>query len=174
MSIPINPETKVGALLEAYPGIEEQLIAMAPEFARLKNPVLRKTVARVATLEQAAKVGGIPVRDLVRRLREAVGQEAGEVAAAAAAPVNGKPPAWLREERVRFEIDADSMLKTGEHPIGKVRECVARLEAGEVVRLTSSFRPEPLLEVMRRGGNEVYSAETSPGRHVTYILGRAA
>ena len=173
MSIPINPETKVGALLETYPGIEDQLIAWAPAFAKLKNPVLRKTVARVATLGQAAKIGGIPVRDLVRKLREAVGQEAGEVTAAEA-PANGKPPAWVREDRVRFQIDADSMLETGEHPIGKVRECVARLETGEMLRLTSSFRPEPLIEMMRRGALEVYSAEKSPGRHVTYILRRPA
>lgn len=173
MSMPIHPETKVGALLEAYPGIEEQLIAWVPAFTKLKNPVLRKTVARVVTLEQAAKIGGIGIRDLVCKLREAVGQEAGEVTVAEA-PASGEPPAWLREERVRFHIDADAILKTGGHPMGKVRERVAELEAGEMVCLASSFHPQPLIDMMRRGGLAVYSAEASPGRHVTYILGRPA
>ena len=58
---PITPATKVAELLESWPELEEALVAQAPAFRRLKNPVLRRTVARVATLEQAAGVGGIAV-----------------------------------------------------------------------------------------------------------------
>jgi hypothetical protein len=39
----------------------------------LKNPKLRRTVARVTSLQQAALVGGIKMEDLVNRLRKAVG-----------------------------------------------------------------------------------------------------
>lgn len=171
MSLPIHPHTKVGALLEAYPGIEDALIAMAAPFAKLRNPILRRTVAKVATLEQAAKIGGIPVRDLVSKLREITGQSALEGAEGTAASFAdaATAPAWIREDRVRHDIDADAMLERGVHPIGKVRECVAELQDGEIVRLTSSFRPEPLIDLFARGGQAVYSTETAPGRHVTYI-----
>ena len=50
--ITISPKTKVGELLDAYPELEPVLMAMSPAFEKLKNPVLRKTVARVATLQQ--------------------------------------------------------------------------------------------------------------------------
>jgi len=173
MSLPINPETKVGTLLEVYPGIEEVLIAWAPAFSKLKNPILRRTVAKVATLEQAARIGGVSVRELVRKLREAAGQEVSGISHggdAAPAADNGAPaPAWLSQERVQFTIDADSMLETGVHPIGKVRQCAALLEPGGIVELTSSFRPEPLIDAMRRSGLAVHSMETAPGRHATYI-----
>jgi hypothetical protein len=171
MSLPIHPQTKVGALLEAYPGVEEALIAAVPAFARLRNPILRRTVAKVATLEQAAKIGGIPVDDLVSRLRNTAGQSAEQATGGAAVSIQdvATAPAWIREDRVRYEIDADAMLEHGVHPIGKVRECVAELEAGEIVRLTSSFRPEPLIDLFARGGQPVYSIQTTPGRHVTYI-----
>ena len=53
----ITPETKVGALLDAYPELEAVLIELAPPFRKLKNPVLRRTVARLTSLAQAAKVG---------------------------------------------------------------------------------------------------------------------
>ncbi len=59
MSLMITPETKVGALLDAYPGIENQLAEWVPAFQKLQNPVLRRTVAKVVSLEQAASVGGI-------------------------------------------------------------------------------------------------------------------
>jgi hypothetical protein len=168
MSLPITPGTKVGALLEAYPALEELLIACAPAFAKLRNPMLRRTVAKVATLEQAARVGGIRVHDLVRLLREAAGQTGGEPAGGETAAAE-EAPAWVNDEWVRFTIDADAMLETGVHPIGKVRACAGELQPGELLKLTSSFRPEPLLETMRRAGLAVFCAEIAPGRHATYM-----
>ncbi|HWQ53175.1 MAG TPA: DUF1858 domain-containing protein [Bryobacteraceae bacterium] len=169
MSLLITPETKVGALLDAYPGIEEHLIAWVPAFSKLKNPILRKTVARVATLEQAARIGGIGARELVRKLREATGQEAIPETACMEGPSPAGAPTWLADDRVAAEIDADAMLETGEHPIGKVRQTVANLRTGEILRLTSSFRPAPLIDTMARGGVAVYSAEIAPGRYATYF-----
>ena len=70
----IQPSTKVAALLDAYPELEDVLIKMAPPFKKLKNPVLRKSVAKVATLQQAAIVGRIDVTSMIDHLRRAVGQ----------------------------------------------------------------------------------------------------
>ena len=74
--LPITPQTKVGELLEAYPELEAVLVAQTPIFEKLKNPVLRKTVAKVATLEKAAAIANIPVVKLVSELRKAAGQSA--------------------------------------------------------------------------------------------------
>jgi len=71
----ITPETKIGTMLEKVPELEEVLIKMAPSFSKLRNPVLRKTVAKVATLRQIAQVGGVPLSDLINTLREATGLE---------------------------------------------------------------------------------------------------
>ncbi|MGD8491813.1 MAG: DUF1858 domain-containing protein, partial [Anaerolineae bacterium] len=50
----IAPKTKVAELISAYPQLEQVLIDYVPAFEKLKNPVLRKTVARITTLQQAA------------------------------------------------------------------------------------------------------------------------
>lgn len=170
MPVPINPDTRIGDLLADYPALEETLVSLAPAFAKLKNPLLRRTVAKVATLEQAARIGGIPVRDLVRKLREAAGVGGGVVQNGEQTPgFTEDAPEWLSRCQVRFRIDGDEMLERGVHPIGEVRKCAAALQAREMVLLTTSFRPEPLIETMRRAGLGVFSAETSPGRHSTYI-----
>lgn len=70
----ISPKTKVGELLDTFPELESVLMEMSPAFEKLKNPLLRKTVARVATLQQIAVVGGLNVDSIVNRLRSAVGQ----------------------------------------------------------------------------------------------------
>jgi hypothetical protein len=172
MSLPINAETKIGALLEAYPAAEEALIAMAPGFQRLKNPVLRKTVAKVATLGQAARMGGVSVREMVSAVRAAAGVTDAHEPDPEIQHDSPAPPSWMSLSFIRHEIDGCAMLDAGIHPIGKVRECVAGLRTGEVVRLTSPFRPEPLIETMRRGGLQVFSRELEPGRHETFF-GRA-
>jgi hypothetical protein len=173
MSLPIDPETRLGALLDAYPGVENTLLAAAPALAELKNPVLRQTVAGLTNLEQAAAIGGIPAQELVRRLREAAGQSAPlelPVLGASLSASSAEPaPAWVNEELVRYEIDADQMLARGEHPIGPIRQWFAALKPGHIIRLTSSFRPAPLIESLRRNGASVHSEERTPGAHVIYI-----
>jgi len=42
----ITPQIKVAELLETYPQLEEVLIDLSPTFKKLKNPVLRRTIAR--------------------------------------------------------------------------------------------------------------------------------
>ena len=48
--VEITSQTKVAELLEHFPELEETLIAMAPPFKKLRNPVLRRSVAKVASL----------------------------------------------------------------------------------------------------------------------------
>jgi len=70
----ITPKTKIFDLLEVYPDLEETLIAVAPAFRKLKNPALRNTITKVATLTQAALIGGLKVEELIFKLRAEVGQ----------------------------------------------------------------------------------------------------
>ena len=59
--IEITPSVTIDALLKAYPELEEVLIGIAPPFKKLKNPILRRTIAKVATIRQIASVGGVPL-----------------------------------------------------------------------------------------------------------------
>ena len=72
MPVEIGPKTRINDLLRDHPHLLEVLVARSPAFAKLRNPLLRKTMGKVATLENAAAIAGIPVDDLVRTLRQAV------------------------------------------------------------------------------------------------------
>lgn len=169
--LPITPETKVGELLEAYPELEETLVGLAPAFSRLKNPILRKTVARVATLAQAARVGGVEVRTLVGTLRQAAGLpgEPTAAGAAAAGEVLEAPPAWHDEAGVAATIDADAILAKGDHPLGAVKGAAAALPKGGELLLLSSFLPAPLVDAMRKKGFETASWRAADGRVATSL-----
>ncbi|MFV2074379.1 MAG: DUF1858 domain-containing protein, partial [Thermoanaerobaculales bacterium] len=128
----ITPETKVGDLLDGYPEAEAALIDIAPKFKALKNPVLRRTVAKVATLEQAARVADIPVNELVRSLRQVLGQEVGELGADGGPQLDGlDAPPWIADG-AKIDFDADALLAQGATPVGKASEALAGMDAGEV------------------------------------------
>jgi hypothetical protein len=159
MSVPIGPETTVGALLDSYPELESKLVQMAPAFAKLRNPVVRRTVAKIATLEQAAKIGAVSLQAMILRLRQVTGQSGPDLPVLQAQQdASGDDASWLTSGRVVEEIDADAMLERGVHPIGKIREAVGVLGPGEVVVLRSSFRPQPLIETLKRAGAAVHSS----------------
>ncbi len=70
----ILPKTTVNELLREFPQLEQVLIALNPKFNKLKNPLLRKSIGKIANLKQAALVAKIPPLTFINHLREAVGQ----------------------------------------------------------------------------------------------------
>jgi hypothetical protein len=168
----ITPAMKVAALLEAFPALEDVLVAQAPAFERLRNPVLRRTVARVATLEQAAAIAGLSTRDLVTTLRRAAGQPIDDPAtgpsSAEAGEDEGPVPAWIDPARVRRVIDADAILASGASPLTTVFEAARALDADEVLEVTVSFRPVPLVESLGKQGYACHVRATG-GRFSVYV-----
>jgi len=155
--VAVTPETKVGDLLGAYPEAEAALIAIAPKFKLLKNPLLRRTVAKVATIEQAARVADMPVNELVRSLREALGQDAGDMETGGdLAAGEGDAPTWIADG-AKHEFDADAMLAKGETPVGKVTEALAGMAIGESLLVQSTFQVAPLIDAMRGKGHDVFT-----------------
>ena len=101
----ITPESKVGELLDSYPQLEEVLVELSPAFEKLRNPVLRKTVAKVASLRQISKIGNIPVAELISRLRQEVGQEPTTLTADDTDSASAKPD-WVSQADIGGTLDA--------------------------------------------------------------------
>ncbi len=164
-ALTIGPKTKVGPLLDAYPALESTLIEMAPAFEKLRNPMLRRTIAQVTTLATAAKVGGIPIAKMVQTLRQAAGmdpareegvsEEVDELTAQPDMSTQLYEPSWVTETRVVETIDVDVLLASDQTPLAVVLPKLARLPRTEALLIHSSFRPEPLVEALRKKGYPV-------------------
>ena len=165
----ITPRTKVYELLQAYPELEDVLIELAPVFKKLKNPVLRRTIARVTTLQQAAQVGEIPVHSLVNTLRQKVGQESLEGLAATAEGQAAKP-SWLNEEKIVKRLDARPIIEQGGHPLGDVLTGVGDLQAGEIFELVTPFMPAPLIERVVAQGFDNWSEKRAEDHFLNYFF----
>ncbi|MFC1585085.1 DUF438 domain-containing protein [Fibrobacterota bacterium] len=74
----ITPKTKVSAILDKYPFLLDFLAGLAPKFKLLKNPIARKTVGKVASLDQAASIGGLGIEELLSKIAGKIEEETGE------------------------------------------------------------------------------------------------
>ncbi|MBI5485711.1 MAG: DUF438 domain-containing protein [Deltaproteobacteria bacterium] len=92
----LTNKTRISELVSRYPFLLDFLAEYAPEFRKLRNPVLRNTVGRIATLDMAASMGHLPVERLVADLRAAILEKTGEDPGAPDAPA---APADVEHER---------------------------------------------------------------------------
>ena len=163
----ITPKTRVLQLLEAYPQLEVVLIGMVPAFKKLQNPVLRRTVAKVATLQQAAAVGGIGTEELINRLRREVGQDL--YAENAGTAYNTSRPAWFDAQKIAAELDARPLLAAGEQPVNQVMADLADLAPGRIYKLSAPFLPAPLIDKATSLGLEHWLAREGAESFTVYF-----
>jgi hypothetical protein len=166
----ITPETKIGTLLDKYPQLESLLISMSPTYKKLRNPVLRKTVGKIASLKQVAQIGGFPVSELVNTLRRELGQTeiSGEKDGDAPGEVSPAPD-WVTELEVAQTLDAKEMIDAGETPLGRVMEEIKDLGGNNSYLLITPFRPAPLIDTLKKKGYRLWCTETEKGLFKTYI-----
>jgi hypothetical protein len=164
----ITPETKVGEMLECFPELEDVLIEISPTFKSLKNPVLRRTVAKVATLHQVSKVGDIPIGALIDRLRGALGQTT-SCPAVDDAPLDSARPDWIEEGAVVRTFDARALIQAGNHPMPQVMKDLGDLASGELYVLITPFVPAPLIELASLKGFAAWNSRKEPEQVRTYF-----
>ena len=167
MSIRIQPETRLSVLIDSHPELEPRLMIALPALAGVRSEAMRRSLLEGTTLEQAARLAGLPAPEFVATIRAWAGEEEEEASCGPGGhvPLPATPrPAWASRFTPRFRVDADEMLAAGVHPAGKVKQCASLLAQGEMAVLTSSFCPSPLIQMMRHSGFAAWTGETSPGR----------
>jgi uncharacterized protein (DUF2249 family) len=159
---------------------DESLVAVferhAPHFNKLRNKAIRRVMARLITVEQAARMAGIPVAVLLRELNDALDApvSAGHGANAIDGPPH-EPPAVPRrqEEPARaerthpshapvIELDVREDLRAGREPFSGIMAAVSALHPSDVLHLRATFQPVPLFTVMGTRGFAHEAREHAP------------
>ena len=168
----ITPTTKINDLLNAYPRLEDFLMELNPKYKKLKNPILRRTVARIATLSQVAKIGGYDTIELVNLLRKEVGEPPLHADEEGGERSEEEAPTWIAQ-RPKIIVDANRLLDEEKNPLAEVSRELKRLKPGETLLIESDFLPSPLIDTFKEQGYEVYAAEAEKDRFMTYVRKRA-
>jgi len=157
-NIEITPSTKVNDLLDTYPELEEILIGIAPPFKKLKNPLLRKSVARVATIKHISSVGNVPLNELINKLRMAVGQSVTDDSYEDEDYFLDKPD-WFSEDKISLSFNEEKLGDKDKMTLVTMLQEAKNVKEGEIIELTTRFLPAPGIDRMKSKGYSVWTVK---------------
>jgi uncharacterized protein len=102
----INGKTRLHELLKSHPFLLDFLAGLTPAFAKLRNPILRKTVGKLATLEQAAAMGDVPLPTLLDAIAAEILRATGQTVETGE-PSGARTPAAVTGQTSKKEILKD-------------------------------------------------------------------
>jgi DUF438 domain-containing protein len=113
----IRANTKIDELLKEYPFLEDFLVSLSPKFKGLKNPIMRKTIGKVATLGKVAGIGGLDPDDFLATLTAEINRQVGKAATADRSTPDGD--------------GAEGVISDPEKKQAALKEIIKALHAGE-------------------------------------------
>ncbi len=159
-SIPVMAGDKVSDVLARDESLVDVLVQHAPHFAKLRNRALRRVMARLVTVEQAARIANVPADHLVRDLNHALGlADAGAVEqpSAPGADVDRGAATQHPASATIVELDVREDLRGGREPFSRIMQAVGALADDQVLLLRTIFEPAPLFGVLAKRG---FASET--------------
>lgn len=166
----INVQTRVGDMLDSYPQLEGVLLELSPSFSKLKNPVLRRTVARVVSLKQVAEIGGVDIGQMISVLRKAagLGMEDESVSGNEGIP-DEEQPGWFDLNRIVATFNASPVIEKGDSPMKSILQISGELHSGQILKLITPFKPAPIIELLESKKYKCWSSREDKDTIFTYI-----
>lgn len=143
---------RISAVLARDERLLEVLVSASPAFAKLRNGTMRRTFAKLVTVEQAAKIAGVDAASLVAKLNGALGAEP----LARAEPMESFAPIpddllGLEPSRI-VDLDVREALRRGNEPFAAIMSAARALAPDAVLRVRAIFDPVPLYAVFAKKG----------------------
>jgi len=152
----ITPQTRIQQLLDQdQEGVIAALTKLNRNFAKLKNPVLRKLFARRVTISDACRIAGCDVQTFLNTLQQ-IGFRTSAVEATAKPDekplAQQEPKMDMNLEAKVIEFDARPYLEQDKDPLREIMALVRMLKKGERLKLVNSFEPIPLISLLAEQG----------------------
>ena len=151
---PIRASDKLQTLFDRDQRLIDLLASRSPRLAKLRNSPMRRVMAALTTVQQAARLCSIPADALVHDLNAVLGIETGPVDSPALdgdeSALSDRVAAPSFSSEVALDVRDD--LARGGEPFSRIMSAVAGLQEGEALHLRAPFEPVPLFAVMAKRG----------------------
>ena len=151
---PIKASDKLQSLFARDDRLIDVVAGHSPQLAKLRNSPMRRIMARVTTVAQAARLCNMPAESLVRELNLVLGIETvpADILDASGTAAIPEDLSSLPSFASAVELDVRDDLSKGGEPFSRIMAAVAALGENEVLHLRAPFEPVPLLAVMQKRG----------------------
>ncbi len=167
-------KTKVREALDAHPEIKDILISMSPKYERLNNKFVYNTVARWATFNDVARMGGISVCEILHTLNEKLGTvkelervfpECIQIPPSPKIEKTEKP-GWLDNVKQFFVMD---VRDRDDFFFSEILKHLGELSEGSALKIINSFYPAPLVGMLEEEGYQFYAEYVSSSEVILYV-----
>mgnify|MGYP000203412612 CR=1 FL=1 len=158
----ITPNTTLSQLKVNFPQAYNFVFDNVDYLSQIKNSNLISIMSDSINISMIAEYSKIPLHQLINKLREVSGVIINEVE-------NNPRPQWLKSESISNSLDAREIIMNGGHPLDQVMEEVKKLDKNKIFELITPFAPDPLINIFRSQGFEVWVEQESVNLYKTYI-----
>lgn len=173
----MNGDTRLSKALNSHSDMLELIVGLNPhDFARLRNPQMRRFMAPRITLRRVAAMAHVTEADLVARVNQLVGDEDGESRREETPPLAALPmspqeaPDWMegvREDAIRW-VDVTPQDDAQDDPLPLIMAGWKALQPGEVMGIKHRWEPQPLYDVWVKVGLRYWAKQMAP--HLWHIF----
>jgi len=75
----LNKKTKILPLIEEFPHVYNELLKLSPKIKRLKNPIVRRTIGKSATIKDVSKLIDVDLSKILQVIEESMGKTSEEI-----------------------------------------------------------------------------------------------
>jgi hypothetical protein len=163
----INPETTIKDLLEINQELViPALIKLNKSFSKLRNPILRRLLARRVSIADACKIAGCSIDNFIETMKQVgftIEMETPEE----------KLPALPKPEVNRAghyrTLDVRPILAQDKDPLKEIMTNVSTLEKYQGLKLINTFAPLPLIHLLADRGFSHFTVSPEDGVVITYF-----
>lgn len=173
MMITVNENTKLATILKQHPGALNAIVSISSKFEKLRNPILRKLMAGRTSVAMASKIGGCTPNDFFKKL-QTLGFEVKNTTSIVEKNEIKLGPDFLKNimpEQI-VELDVRQVIKAGKDPLNIILEKIKYLQTGQVLKITNTFEPTPLMLLLNKQGFESYADVVNDDLVFTYFFKR--
>lgn len=150
-NIPITKYTKISVLIKANPLVIDALIAINPNFKKLKNSFLRKLLAPRVSIAEACKIANCNLLDFFDSIKPLGFELEGNISIDCSLKENPVTFQGILPEKT-IELDVRPILENQEDPLKIILKAIKILKTDEALKVINTFTPTPLINLLHKKG----------------------
>lgn len=159
-----NKNTRISTLIKENKDTIDVIASINKNFLKLKNPILRRVLAPRVSVSDAAKVGGVKIEVLIKKLEE-IGFEFEGVKTQKVGLQEKKIDKMSEPKEIKnlVQLDVRPSLDSGVDPFDIIMKAVKVLKEGETLQIINTFEPIPLIRKLESKGYESWTERPEEG-----------
>ncbi len=148
----VSLETKIASIVKENPLALDAIVSISKSFEKLRNPFLYKLMARRASIQMACKIAGCRFVDFIDKLKPLGFEFDMEMETTPVEKLNSSDYFPDENNLEIIKIDVRPIISSGSDPLQEILTKVNELNNNQLLEVTNSFLPMPLIMLLEKKG----------------------